>query len=112
MQNAGLILHCIDQSMQDEQSPPNFHAGCCRSKVQLPHVRPGLISDQAAFQRRVIGKLPGICAPVFTSLPVFPAIQPSVVINAGKRQTPASENGHSAFAVQESMGKVGCWVTM
>ena len=103
--NAHIILHCTDQSMQDKQSPPIFHAGHCCSEVQLPHVGPGLGSSKAAVPRGVIGKLPRFCAPVFTS---FAAIQPNVVIYAGKRQTPASEDGHSTFEVQKSMGKAGC----
>ncbi len=91
--------------MQDKQSPPNFHAGRCCPEVQLPHVGPGLGSSKAAVPRRVIGKLPRFCGPAF---PSFVAIQPNVVIYAGKRQTPASEDGQSTFEVQESMGKVGC----
>ena len=79
------ILHHTDQSMQDRQIPPNCHAGCCCSEVQLPHVRPGLNSGKAAVPRRVIGKLPGCFFPVFNSLPVFAGIQPSAVIHAGKR---------------------------
>ncbi len=107
--NALIILHCTDQTMQNGQSPSNVHAGRCCSEVQLPHVRPGLGSSKAAVPRGVIGKLPRFCAPMFTN---FAAIQPSVVIYAGKRQTPASEDGHSTFAVQESMGKLGCSRTM
>ncbi len=110
--NACIILHRTDQSMQDRQSASNFHAGRCCSEVQLPHVRPGLNSGKAAVPRRVIGKLPVFCAPVIISSPVFAGAQPSVVVFAGKRQTPASENGHSTFAVQESMGKAGCSITM
>jgi len=110
--SACIILHHTHRSMQDKQTSPNFHVGRCCPKVQLPSVRSGLVSSKAAVPRRDIGKLPRFCAPVFTSLPVFAAVQPSVVIYADKRKRPASEDGHSPFAVQESVGKVGSSITM